>query len=237
MAKIQGTTYQGEAVFKKAAAQKLVDKAQLGPGKWALHSRSTVPFARVACGAVGSRDLTWGEIYEVPAGHFGMVSNASFHQGDIIFAETGGDTAPERPGRVTVPARIRAGAETTQTDWVDTRLARRVYLAATPLQAVQGGFSYTVLLQAPTQGEPVSPTATAALQGGGVVVFTRAVVQPLEVWPLGFASGEYLDTAGKSYPELRPMALLDRLRVRLTKNTAGALGFVAGLDAFYILEY
>lgn len=237
MARLEEPPFQGEAVYSNVIAQSKAKGQLLGPGRWALHSRSTVPFVRVNCGAVGTRNLTWGEIYEVPPGHYGQVINGSFHDGDIILAQTGCCTAPPRPARITIAALIFEEENRNITNWVDTRMARRAYLAIHPVgHAFEGGFTYSVLQQAPTQGAPISPTGSAS-KNGGVLTMNRAVVQPLEEWPLGFGSGEYLDTGGKSVPELRPMSFLDRARVFVAKAKAIEIGFVAATDAFFVLEY
>jgi hypothetical protein len=231
------TQFQGEAIYSDVAAQAKAKGQLLGPGLWALHSRATVPFVRVNCGAIGSRNLTWGEVYEVPEGHFGQVINGSFHAGDIVLAEVGRGTPPPRPARITVAAPIVVDTIDggNITPWVDTRLARRAYLAgefgggSTPI-------SYTVQQQSPTQGAPVSPTGNAS-KNAGIVTSTILVVGPLHILPLGFASSEYLDPAGNTYPDVRPMALQDRARVFVPQPTADAIGFMPQNDAFFILEY
>jgi len=233
--------FQGETFYKDVPANENAGGALLGPGYWALHTLSSVPYVRVGIGASGARTLTWGEQLEIPEGRFGQVQNVSFHAGDIIFADCSWSATPTKPARITIAAPFTltqlAGEDVgfiLETDWVDTRGARRVYLAVHPTQTAN--FTYTVLQEGPTRGLGVSPTG-AASKLGGVVTMNRAVVGPLQMWPLGFGSSEYLDPAGKTVPELRPMSLLDRARVRIGNAAINALGIDDHTDAFYVIEY
>ena len=232
------TQFQGEAIYSDVQPQSKTKGQLLGPGLWALHSRSTVPFVRINCGAIGSRNLTWGEVYEVPEKNFGQVINGSFHAGDIILAEVGRGTPPPRPARITVAAQIIVDTinNLNFTPWVDTRLARRAYLAAEVGGGSLASFVYTVEQQSPKQGAPVSPTGNAS-KNGGIVTSAITIIGPGHILPLGFASAEYLDPAGHTYPEVRPMALQDRARVLVSQPTADAIGFQPQNDAFFILEY
>lgn len=229
--------FQGEAEYKNIPANEPAKGAQLGPGNWVLHPRSTVPFVRILIGAIGTRSLSWGEVFSIPDDTKGQVENNSFHAGDIIMAKVGCCQAPQRPARITIAAPIvftGPGQDApAQSPWVDTRLARRAYLA---VEGIGADFAYQVLNQAPTKGLGVPP-GSSAQSSGGIVSTQRTVVGPIQIFPLGIASGDYIDPAGNTYPEMRPMALLDRARILVDRTTAVNKGFIPGANAFYILEY
>lgn len=235
---------QGEVSFKAFAALAAgagpsnAKGATLGPGLWALNGKSSVPYARLSAGWCGTRDISWGESFHVPEGHQVAVSNGSFHAGDAWFtslAET--DVPPTRPPRITIAATITnipgQGGGSNITSRVDTRLARKCFLAVPGLQA---GLTYMAHAQGQTRGQG-APDGSPASQLSGDVQTTIIIVGPLRQLPVGMGQGDYLDPAGNTLPEYRPMALLDTAWITAAAAVADPLGFQPLADAFWVLEY
>jgi hypothetical protein len=211
------------------------DGLTLGEGRWCLHTRSTVPLALIATSSVGDHAMTWGEVLEIPEGVSGRIRNASFHDGDIYLAAVGlaGIPAP-RPRALTVPAILVGGPNDPEvkSSPLDVRFARAAFLAVDGLAA---NVTYSVHHLAPTRGRAWSPTLIGA--ANGEFTTQRTTVGPVQLLPLGIASGAYLDPAGNTAPEVEPMALLDWLYVTVSNPGATNAGFVPGAKAFFVLEY
>ncbi len=216
----------------------------LGPGRWVLTARSTIPFVSVKWGQ-GSRTLTWGEAVEIPSGESGgQVLSASYHPGDAHFAAVGdgwGFTA-FRPASVTIPAQIfqvpasPAPVVIWRTIQVDTRLARRAYLWL----AVTAGadLPWKVYLSG-ERSLVAGPSTITATGKAGVTDYTQTAVGYANSIPLGFGAGQNREPAPglNSLPELRAMALLDWAFVEFTAADAAVAGISETSDAFFTLEY
>ena len=85
----------GQLVAKNVPAGAPVNLT-VGPGRWCLHARSTVPFVTLGNPQLGEREITWGDSFEVPDGQAARITNTSAHAGDIHLAAqgTGAGSAP-----------------------------------------------------------------------------------------------------------------------------------------------
>lgn len=232
----------GEVVYKRCEPGKLIEGAgALGPGRWALHPRSTVPFVEIRVGSTAPRVFSWGEVYEIPRGHKGQVLNASYHRGDIILSAVApGSSAPARPASITVPCAWTTDAVTNTSSELDTRLARRAYLvnpaAISPLPA---GLPLNIHYAAELRGDFVPTGAVAAVPASGRLPYAYTVAGFGAMIALGIGAGENLDTAavGRTLPDTRPMALLDHLYVTMLVVDAGPAGYGVTSPTFFVVEY
>lgn len=211
-------------------------------GRWALGTRSTLPFVRVTVGSRGAVDLTWGASLEVPEGETATVTNGSFHRGDAHLVALGQACyVPRAPAALSVPAAffLNAGSTRWLSQPIDVRGARTAHLWVLGLTA---DFVATVRHRAPDRGAPFpsdTVTATAPIAGtGGEVVDTIAVAGVRTCIALGIGSGRIVNPAGASITDGRPHALLEQLVVDLP---TGIPGFLLGpkliADSFVTLEY
>ena len=232
----------GTVRFDAVPAQDfLKDGSQLGPGRWALHPRSTVPYVRIDVGRASVREFTWGEVYEVPEA-YGRVFNASFHAGDIILSAVPRQSqAPHRPAGLTVPAFLRVSTLTVpasiETRVIDVRHARRVFLVNPLATTPQGGLNFEVIHTAPTRGIQFAPGTGAASKNE--LVEAHSAFTFARMLAVGIGAGENRDNtaANSTLPENRPQAVLDTLQVRFPQAEAIAAGFGLDADAFFLLEY
>lgn len=230
-------------VVEKNLAPLAESRSTVGPGRWCLHARSTIPFVSLTNPQMGGREITWGDSFEVPDGQAFRITNTSAHAGDVHLAAmgTGAGAAPRAPSAVTIPAAFVAVGNTYVSRWIDTRTARRVFLCLPGL--AQGNITATFEHQAPERGSPYGPGTSALTPPNvGTVVVARLCELYAEMVPAGIGSGQNLDTGGASLPELRPHALLDRARASLVAAEVDPLGFNTApgpslINAFYVLEY
>jgi hypothetical protein len=210
-------------------------------GRWTLSPLSSIPFAKLELPAPwGTRHLTWGETVEVPVldgGAQAPLSNDSYHDGDIILISqgTGWGWRGNPPNCISVVTQWSPmqgqPAGTLVTGWIDTRRARRVYLANND---VGEDFTYTVQLQQPTgPGPVVQATDARTLQFDQIVRGYRGLI------PCGYLSGENQEPAPgiNTLAELRPMLLLDRLRVVFPAGQGEQVNITINTNAWFVLEY
>lgn len=214
----------------------------LSAGRWALSPRSTVPFARVEVPQYGGREMTWSQIIEVPEGSQGTVTNSSFHKGDVVFdgCGTGVGFVNVAPSCVTVPAIFTTDAAGTQvySNSVDTRRARRCYLCARSYASPDGPLNFFVFYQALRRGDAFDPSGFA-VSNGGILSYRTGIYGYKKMVPLGFGSGENQEPAPgvNSIPELRPMAFLDSLYLRVALADFNSSGLSGSGDNYFLLEY
>jgi len=236
--------HSGEVIFRRVAPFSAPDGGggQIGAGRWNLSPRSTVPFVNVKLGKSGTRVLTWGEVVDVPDDERAGIASASFHQGDIILEATGTNaSAPTRPACITIPANVVLvddGGPTYRTGPLDVRMARRAYLAmpAGIAPAAPASVIYTVNHRGPERGNAFAP-GTLAATSEGVLVDSVPLSTFGTLLPLGIGSGRFLDTLGRSFPEVRPMAFRDWLEVQLGQALGDAANFTPAADTLFVVEY
>lgn len=232
----------GDAVYKNVQPNNAAG-GNLGPGRWAVHTRTTIPFVKVGY-ARGERVLSWGETIEIVAGESaGQIMNASHHAGDIYMAAIGSGVGftSFRPAAVTISCAISAitGPPATQrTSVVDTRLARRVYLW---LNNANGAapVPYTITLVAANRGLGAAPGSTAATTKAGNPTYTQSAIGYANGISLGLGSGQQREVAPgvNTLPELRPMALLDYAYIDFAEPDATLAGITSAMDAYWTVEY
>ena len=217
------------------------DGQTLGPGRWCLSPRSTVPFVEIAVARFGIRTLSWGEVLEVPEKSHGAMKNASFHGGDAIMTAVGTHaSAPQRPACVTIPADVKLDETGTFyiTRKVDARTARRIYLvnAGGTAPDAPGFFAVNVTHQAPARSDAFAPGTGAATSAQGLTE-AHLVTFFAHMIPMGIGAGDILDTLGRSLAELRPMAFRDLLFASWLKVEGDNNSWTTTSDTFFVLEY
>jgi hypothetical protein len=213
--------------------------AVVPPGRWAVSPRTEVPFVQVASGIYGVAVRTWGEVFEVPAGTKATLSNASEHAGDVVLEGIGsgqGYGARTAPSTLSLPVAFTqlTGGAAWQTTEIDTRLARRAYLA---LDLPSGGavvLPYTVQYR---NGE--SGSGLPWVGAGGVWTWSPTAQRYVGMLSLGMGDGEQREAApaNNTLPTPRPHALGDSLRVFILNVDFVAAGLTDATPAVIVLEY
>ena len=210
--------------------------------RWALSPRSLVPFARVDVPTFGGREMTWSQIIEIPEGSQGTVTNSSFHKGDVVFDGCGSGVGfvNVAPSCVAIPVTFNVNPAGTfyYSNNLDTRRARRAYLCVRNYANPDGPLNFMVFYQALRRGDAFSP-AGFAFSNGGILNYATAIFGYKKQIPLGFGSGENQEAGAgaNSLPELRPMAFLDSLYVRIAAADYTSSGLNTSNDVYFLLEY
>lgn len=216
----------------------------LSAGRWCLSPRSTVPYAQVDVLGYGGKEVSWGQLIEIPDDSQGTVKNSSFHAGDVIFDAAGSGTGfvGFAPATITVPAQfILRSLGLWHSTLLDVRRARKAYLCidTSITEPNNTSLQFRIYHQAPRRGTAFVPGTAAANAGAAidVILFNGASTFML---PLGFASGQTREPAPgvSSLQELRPMCFLDYLFVEYNEATPGNPIFAGGnVTSFFLLEY
>lgn len=193
------------------------------PYIYQLGVNSTVPYVKLIGSSIGQKLFSWTEKIVVPPNEMVTVANASLHPGDIAI-NSGWDPAVI-PARVTVPVAIvepTPGLFTTQFD-VDTRRARRAFLAGLTGSGIPG-MTVQVIGRARNRSHPVS-VANSYL-AAPIAQYTTTIVYPpatsIGLLPLG-------QNAVVSDPD---HALLDLCNIQWTVDNPTDSGAL-----YYVLEY
>lgn len=225
----------GDLLFRNVEADKSTNTA-LPDGTWCLSPRSTVPFVRLSSPTQGERTITWGETVPIEDGPVSVVvANVSAHRGDVVLSNLGRGGFPARaPGRITVPALFTADGQVLRSQWLDTRTARRAFLAL----AGQASYQKTYTVRHRQDRTSTELAAGSPMVSGGSAPLAAYNLTPQtfgQMVPLGIGAGDVLDTLARSLAEVRPHALLDAVQVQV----AAADFNPAWPDclAFFVLEY
>ena len=217
------------------------------PGRWALSPLSTVPLVGLQYGGF-EEELALGESIEVKKPS--VLTSRSFHAGEIVLTSS----SPVIPATINVPASFEqvfdpvAIVNYYQSRLIDVRQARAAYcsfntITSPALSWTTRHRSYRTNGLGPLTWAAGNPGVDAG--SGGTVEYSWSASTWFNNIPLGIGLGETLDTLppGRTLPELRPMALLDTVQIRVLRGTADAAGWIKGAsgtlyaDAFVTLVY
>lgn len=193
---------------------------QLGPGKYTLHSLSSVPYVTFVGAARQEKELSWGDICIVRENELVTVHNASYHPGDIVLSAGVDYTVP--PRRLTVPVNLRFNAALQQYEPefpVDCRRARSAWIvifsvAGAATLVTKTGLSRERSHFTPSPQVPSGYSSTEAIAPGSQITYVS----------LGYRSVS---------TERGPMVLLDTALPRFSADISDP----TTLSAYYLLEY
>lgn len=204
---------------------------RLGPGVYSLNKRSNVPFVGLRGSAGFQKQISWGEVAEVPCGELVTVINNSYHGGDIFISK--GPDVNNRPSRITVPVMFQNVGFTEEggpnVAWAsvfpcDTRGAKRAYVNIDAFSVPENPFLTVFIRGRRLDGSMKTNNSLSqfpAPWGPGV-----GFLSALQVGPSTVLSNIPLSLNGVMSDDTRPHTLLDAGDVFMVIGPGGILSDV-----------